>query len=357
MGGRRALSGRFVSPPPRHDGKKRVNVQVAFSEALDETPENVGEHGVDVEGGQVTSVRPVSGSVPGGRNAGEVVWDFELQPRSGDDLKMRIEAWRPCDEPGAICTADGRSLARGISTTIEGPGPIPFTAAFEGLERTHDGEGRTFTFRVVFSKDTQTPRSASFTVDEGEVTGVRRVDGHLDQWEVTIDPTSDEAVTITLPGDRACGTAGAVCTYRDNSPLTNSPSATVDGPADDALTAAFEGLPATHDGDSKFSFRIAFSAGISVSYTRLRDASIQVTAGEVTAARRVDGRRDLWEITIEPASDEAVTVRLPVTTDCDASGAICTSDGRGLSHALSATVARPGGRAGEKHGGDRDAGD
>ncbi len=343
VGGRRALSSRFVSPPPRHDGRTRVNVQVAFSEALDETPENVGEHGVEVEGGQVTSVRPVSGQVPGGRNAGEVVWDFELQPRSGDDLKMRIEAWRPCDEPGAICTADGRSLARGISTTIEGPGPIPFTAAFEGLERTHDGEGRTFTFRVVFSKDTQNPQSASFTVDEGEVTGVRRVDGHLDQWEVTIDPTSDEAVTITLPGDRACGTAGAVCTYRDNSPLTNSPSATVDGPADDALTAAFEGLPATHDGDSKFSFRIAFSAVISVSYTTVRDASFQVTAGEVTAARRVDRRSDLWEITVDPASNEAVTIVLPETIDCDASGAICTSDGRPLSHALSATVAGPAG--------------
>ena len=343
VGGRRALSGRFVSPPPRHDGKKRVNVQVAFSEALDETPENVGEHGVEVEGGQVTSVRPVSGQVPGGRSAEEVVWDFEIQPRSGDDVTMRMEAWRPCDEPGAICTADGRSLARGISTTIEGPGPVPFTAAFEGLERTHDGEGRTFTFRVVFSKDTQTPRSTSFTVDEGEVTGVGRVDGHLDEWEVTINPTSDEAVTITLPGDRACGTSGAVCTYRDNSPLTNSPSATVDGPTDDALTAAFEGLPATHDGDSTFSFRLAFSAVISVSYTTVRDASFQVTAGEVTAARRVDSRSDLWQITIDPASDEAVTIRLPETTDCDASGAICTSDGRPLSHALSATVAGPAG--------------
>ena len=146
VGGRRALSGRFVSPPPRHDGRTRVKVQVAFSEALDETPENVGEHGVKVEGGQVTSVRPVSGQVSGGRSAEEVVWDFEIQPRSGDDVTMRLEAWRPCDEPGAICTADGRSLARGISTAIEGPGPVPFTAAFEGLERTHDGEGRTFTF-------------------------------------------------------------------------------------------------------------------------------------------------------------------------------------------------------------------
>ena len=36
-----------------------------------------------------------------------------------------------------------------------------------------------------------------------------------------------------------------------------------------------------------------------------------------------------------------MTVRLPETTDCGASGAICTGDGRPLSHSLSATVSGP----------------
>ncbi len=342
VGGRRALSGRFVSPPPRHDGKKRVNVQVAFSEALDETPENVGEHGVEVEGGRVTSVRPVSGQVPGGRNAGEVVWDFELQPRSGDDLKMRIEAWRPCDEPGAICTADGRSLARGISTTIEGPGPIPFTAAFEGLERTHDGEGRTFTFRVVFSKDTQTLRSASFTVDGGEVTGARRVNGHLDRWKITAKPDSNEAVTITLPGNRACGTAGAVCTYGNNPrTLTNSPSATVAGPAVVPLTASFVEVPAEHDGKTAFKLRIAFSEGISISFRTFRDQSLSVSGGSVTRAKRVDRRKDLWEVTVKPDSLGDVTVTLAGGRACGTAGAVCTGDGRALSATMSTTLLGP----------------
>ena len=342
VGGRRALSGRFVSPPPRHDGKKRVKVQVAFSEALDETPENVGEHGVRVEGGQVTSVRPVSGQVPGGRSAGEVVWDFELQPRSGDDLKMRIEAWRPCDEPGAICTADGRSLARGISTTIEGPGPIPFTAAFEGLPETHGGEGRTFTFRVVFSKDTQTLRSASFTVDGGEVTGVRRVNGHLDRWKITAEPDSNEAVTITLPGNRACGTTGAVCTYGNNPrTLTNSPSATVAGPAVVPLTASFVEVPAEHDGKTAFKLRIAFSEGISISFRTFRDQSLSVSGGSVTRAKRVDRRKDLWEVTVKPDSLGDVTVTLAGGRACGTAGAVCTSDGRALSATMSTTLLGP----------------
>ena len=111
--------------------------------------------------------------------------------------------------------------------------------------------------------------------------------------------------------------------------------------APELLTASFEGLPAEHRGQGSFSFRVAFSEGISISYKTVRDASFRVTGGDVTQANRVDGRRDLWRITVEPDSDEAVTVRLPETTDCGASGAICTGDGRPLSHSLSATVSGP----------------
>ena len=72
-GGARALKARFVSPPEHHDGSGRVKVRVAFSEAIEESPENVGEHGVKVEGGRVTSVRQVDNQPAGGaagRSAG-----------------------------------------------------------------------------------------------------------------------------------------------------------------------------------------------------------------------------------------------------------------------------------------------
>ena len=164
--GGRSLRAWFESPPERHDGKKRVKVQVAFSEPIDGTPENVGEHGVDVEGGDVTSARKVGGNAPGGagnrsaggRNAGredrEVVWEFEIEPDSDGDLTVTLEAGRACGEPGAICTADGRSLSEGISTTVEGPdtGPAGLTARFEGMPESHDGEGG-FRFRVAFSEN------------------------------------------------------------------------------------------------------------------------------------------------------------------------------------------------------------
>ena len=69
MAGARSLKARFVSPPEHHDGSGRVKVRVAFSEAIEESPENVGEHGVKVEGGRVTSVRQVDNR-PGGGAAG-----------------------------------------------------------------------------------------------------------------------------------------------------------------------------------------------------------------------------------------------------------------------------------------------
>ena len=124
--GERALTGRFTSPPDRHDGTKRIKVRVAFSEPIDETPKRMREHGVRVQGGAVTSARPVGGQAPGGagtRSAGsrEVVWEFEIKPDSGGDVTVSFEAGRPCGEPGAICTADGRALSEGISTTVRGP--------------------------------------------------------------------------------------------------------------------------------------------------------------------------------------------------------------------------------------------
>ena len=66
----RAPRAQFVPPPDRHGGKKRVKVRAAFSEPVEESPENVGEHGVDVEGGDVTSVIPVGGQAPGGAGTG-----------------------------------------------------------------------------------------------------------------------------------------------------------------------------------------------------------------------------------------------------------------------------------------------
>ena len=219
------------------------------------------------------------------------------------------------------------------------------TGQFEGMPEAHDGE-RAFSFRVAFSEDIgiayQTLRDESFTVTEGEVMRARRVDDRRDLWEITVEPASREALTITLPGGRACGTAGAVCTRGDSPrPLGNSPSATVAGPPSEPLTAKFEDMPAEHTGEA-FTFGLAFSEEVVLSYKTLRDEAFEVTGGAVRKAKRQEqGSNRGWTITVEPDSAGAVMIALPATSSCSASGAICTADGRALSHALSATVAGP----------------
>ena len=232
--------------------------------------------------------------------------------------------------------------------------PPELTASFEDLPEEHDGEGA-FTFRVVFSEDIEislktsrgeSSRGESFTVTEGNVTGARRVDGRHDLWEITVEPGSRKAVTVTLPGNRACGTAGAVCTRGDDPrPLSNSPSGAVAGPPTDPLTASFSDMPGEHTGDA-FTFRLTFSEEPAVSYRTLRDEAFDVTGGAVRKAkRRQSGSNVGWTITVEPDSDGAVTITLPATSSCSATGAICTEDGRALSHSSQATVAGPVGDA------------
>ena len=214
----------------------------------------------------------------------------------------------------------------------------------------HDGQSA-FSFRVEFSEDIetsyQTLRDESFSVTDGDVTGARRVDGRHDLWEITVEPESREVVTISLPGGSACGTAGAVCTLgNDPRPLSNSPSATVAGPPSDPLTASFGGMPAEHAGEGTFTFGLTFSEEVELNYVTLRDAAFSVSGGAVRKAEREQqGSNVAWEITVEPVSAGAVTIGLPETTDCDASGAICTADERALSHSLSATIAGPVGIA------------
>ena len=366
--GARALTAQFESAPAQHDGRKRIKVRVAFSEA----PANVDADGVRVEGGRVTSSKRVGGSPQGdaqGRSAPraaggaadrEVVWEFEIEPSSGEDVTVALDAGRPCEEEGAICTADGRSLSEGIATTVEGPetGPSALTARFKGLPETHDGS-RAIRFRVAFSENIgisyRSLREDAFTVSGGRVTGGKRVNGRRDLFEMTVRPETDGDVTIALPAERSCGVSGsresgAICTKsRPRRRLTNAPEVTVPGPASASapapLTASFEGVSEGHDGQSLFRFRVAFSEDIGISYRSLRKHAFTVTGGRVSVGRRVDGRRDLFEITVRPDSVGDVTIALAAGRACAVSGAICTRSQprRPLTNAVTATVSGPAG--------------
>ena len=56
----------------------------------------------------------------------------------------------------------------------------------------------------------------------------------------------------------------------------------------------------------------------------MQNDAMTVTNGHIIRAERIDGQRDFWGITIQPDSGADVTVHLPATMDCSATGAVCT---------------------------------
>ena len=107
------------------------------------------------------------------------------------------------------------------------------------------------------------------------------------------------------------------------------------------LTAAFEAMPINHDGSTAFIFRIAFSADVAITPQNMRDHALTITGGTVIQATRVDGRSDLWELTVEPAGTGAVSILVPLNRPCSETGALCTADGRMLVTAPAQTIPGP----------------
>ena len=108
-----------------------------------------------------------------------------------------------------------------------------------------------------------------------------------------------------------------------------------------ALEAYFDALPAAHDGATAFTVRLAFSEEPAVDAEALRGA-IAATGGRVTGASETRaGSRRVWDIAVAPDSDAAVTLALAPRADCDAEGAVCTEDSRGLAAEVRATVPGP----------------
>ena len=230
----------------------------------------------------------------------------------------------------------------------------PLTAGADGLPDSHNGDA--FTFELRFSEEIPlsyvTLRDHAFTVTGGTVTKARRLEARKNvRWEITVDPSGDADVSVSLPVTTDCDSQGAICTG-DGRRLSNGLALLVPAPDSDPtpptpdltptlLTARTAGAPAQHDG-AAFTFELHFSEtpADGFSYKTLRDHAFTVTGGEVVKARRLEtGENREWEITVDPDdSDGLVSVVLPATEDCEATGAICTGEGRRLSTRLEITV-------------------
>jgi len=108
-----------------------------------------------------------------------------------------------------------------------------------------------------------------------------------------------------------------------------------------ALTATFENAPSSHDGTSAFTVQLALSAPIANTAADLKDNAIEATGATLDSVAQVDGRSDLWALTLTPGGTGAVTVSVDATGACGDPGTLCTSDGNALSEDATTTIAGP----------------
>ena len=122
--------------------------------------------------------------------------------------------------------------------------------------------------------------------------------------------------SYTLTADEEGDTIQVRVTFTDdadNAETLTSVATVAVAAAPVPLTAEFQDLPDSHDGSATFIFQVLFSEDVGISYVNMRDDAFSVSDGDVTGARRVNGRNDLWEITVEPDDNSDVGITLPPT--------------------------------------------
>ena len=147
-----------------------------------------------------------------------------------------------------------------------------------------------------------------------------------------VENESDETFTVTLSNASGAdlGTSTATGTIRNRRV--------------EPLTASFSGMPSEHDGSS-FTFELEFSENVEAGFRKIRDRAFTLDEADITHANRKNpqsaDKNKAWTITVEPDGNDTLSLTLPETTSCSSNRAICTGDGRKLSHSTSATVAGP----------------
>ena len=324
-----SLTAAFHDLPDSHDGSTAFTFRVLFSEDIGISYVNMRDDALSLSEGGVTGARRVDGRSD--------LWEITVEPDDNSDVGITLPANRSCTTTGAICTREDspRQLTNSPTATVTGPAEAPPSNTSAAGAPTISGTPQV--------EQTLTADTSSIT-DEDGLTNV----AYRYQWIAGgSDIAGAAGSTYTLTSSEQGKTIQVRVTFTDDrnnaEALTSIATAAV-AAAPEPLTVRLKvAAPATHDGSSEFTFEIEFSEEFGLGYAILRDHAFNVTGGSVERAERTDKPSSIpWRITVEPQGAGGVTIELPATTDCGATGAICTGDGRKLSNSLNFTVSGPG---------------
>ena len=216
------------------------------------------------------------------------------------------------DVSGATKVVTG-SYATGTIRNTEDEPAAPsntLTASFTNVPAEHGGGGESnrFTFDLSFSENPKVGyaklRDHAFSISGGDVKQAqRKVQGSNRTWTITVEPEGWGDVSLTLPGGRACTHSGGICTADDRR-LSNSPSATVQGPA--ALSVA--DASATEGTDATLDFAVSLDRASTLTVT------VDYATSDGTATAGDDYTATSGTLTFAPG-DVATTVSVPILDD------------------------------------------
>ena len=199
------------------DTGKTFTVEVRFTDDAGNSEGPLKSNEYPPRAGTVTNATITNAARVDGRSD---LWELTLEPAGTGAVSILVPLNRACSEPGALCTAQGGMLTIAPAQSIPGPAQGPqapegLTASFASVPTEHDGETKFWlelTFDAALAEGSQPRLKALLAVTGGSVKRVRRKDRRLDHWRIKIQPSSHEAVTVTLAPSPPCGETGAVCT-------------------------------------------------------------------------------------------------------------------------------------------------
>ena len=320
------LTASFLAAPSSHDGDNSFTFELRFSEEVDLSYVTLrDQNALSVTDGEVTGASRLD-------RPGNLRWQIVVEPDSGADVTIVLPPTTDCGAQGAICTGGGKKLSGRVELTVNGP-----------EQQNNLATGAPAISGTPQVEETLTASTAGIADQDG-LTGV----SYRYQWIAGgADISGATGSSHTLTSSEEGQTIQVRVSFTDdagNDESLTSVATDAVAPKPVPLTASFQSKPSTHDGQTAFTFELRFSEEFGISYATLRDHAFTVTDGRVTSARRLtQGSNTGWTITVTPDSAAGVTVVLPVTTDCDADGAVCTQGGRKLSNRNEFTVSGPGG--------------
>ncbi len=144
----------------------------------------------------------------------------------GKTVKVRVSFTDDRGHAEALTSAATATVSAALS---------PLTASVHDEPSSHDGSS-TFAFELRFSETPadgfsyRTLRDHAFTATGGDVVKARRLEaGKNVRWEISVEPSGEGTVIVTLPATTDCDSQGAICA-EDGRMLSGPVVVTVRGP-------------------------------------------------------------------------------------------------------------------------------